>query len=71
MIDPEAARKVLREYQATTPIEEQVEDVLRWSPALAERLGLNEPFVLALGKRVDSVRSSPRSEDRSSGCSPD
>jgi hypothetical protein len=45
MIDPEVARKVLREYQATTPIEQQIEDVRRWSPALAERLGLNEPFI--------------------------
>lgn len=45
MLDPEAARKVLREYHATTPLAERIEDVRRISPALAERLGLNEPFV--------------------------
>ncbi len=45
MIDPEVARKVLREYHATTSIEQRIEDVRRISPKLAERLGLNEPFV--------------------------
>ena len=55
MIDPEVARKVLRRYQATTPIERQVEDVRRWSPELAERLGLNEPFVLR-GRRTRGLR---------------
>lgn len=55
MIDPEAARRVLREYQATTPIEQQIEDVRRISPVLAERLGLNEPFVPP-GRRTRSLR---------------
>jgi hypothetical protein len=45
MLDPEAARKILREYHATTAIEERIEDIRRISPVLAERLGLNEPFV--------------------------
>jgi hypothetical protein len=45
MLDPEVARKVLREYHATTPIAQQIEDVRRWSPELAERLGLNDPPV--------------------------
>ena len=45
MIDPELGRKVLREYHASTPIEQQIEDVRRWSPELAERLGLNDPAV--------------------------
>jgi hypothetical protein len=45
MIDPEMARKILHEYQVTTPIEQQIEHTRRWSPELAERLGLNEPFV--------------------------
>ncbi|HYH83376.1 MAG TPA: hypothetical protein VEX86_26515 [Longimicrobium sp.] len=42
MINPESARTVLREYHATTPIEEQIEDVRRYSPELAERLGLSD-----------------------------
>jgi hypothetical protein len=45
MLDPEAARKILRDYHATTPLEERIEDVRRISPVLAERLGLNERFV--------------------------
>ena len=43
MLDPGVARKALREYHATTPIEEKIEDVRRFSPELAQRLGLNEP----------------------------
>ncbi|MBV9108308.1 MAG: hypothetical protein JO306_02750 [Gemmatimonadetes bacterium] len=45
MIDPKAGRQALREYAATTPIERQIEDVRRWTPELAERLGLNDPAV--------------------------
>lgn len=45
MLDPEIGRKILREYHATTPIEQRIEDVRRISPVLAERLGLNEPFI--------------------------
>lgn len=45
MLDPEVARKVLREYHATTPLEQRIEDVRRLSPELAERLGLNDPPV--------------------------
>jgi hypothetical protein len=45
MLDPEEGRKILREYHATTPIEQRIEDVRRISPKLAERLGLNEPYI--------------------------
>lgn len=45
MLDPETARQILREYHDTTPIEQRIDDVRRLSPELAERLGLNEPFV--------------------------
>ena len=43
MIDPERARLVLREYHASTPVDEQIADTRRFSPELADRLGLNEP----------------------------
>jgi hypothetical protein len=45
MIDPGVARRILRGYQAASAIEQQIDDVRRWSPALAERLGLNEPII--------------------------
>jgi hypothetical protein len=69
MIDPETGRQVLREYAANTPIEKQIEDVRRWTPELADRLGLNDPavdrdlrgrkvtrFIGSLGRSGRSVR---------------
>jgi hypothetical protein len=43
MIDPEIARKALREYHATTPARVQIEHLRQDAPELAERLGLNQP----------------------------
>ena len=41
MIDPEAARATLREYYRTTPPEQIIADLRRYSPELARRLGVD------------------------------
>jgi hypothetical protein len=43
VIDPEIARKALRDYHATTPARVQIEHLRQDAPELAERLGLNQP----------------------------
>ncbi|HET7229516.1 MAG TPA: hypothetical protein VFJ16_05905 [Longimicrobium sp.] len=51
MIDPELAQKAIRNYHANTPVEQKIEDLRRWSPKLAERLGVNDPDVLKRAAR--------------------
>lgn len=43
MLDPQKARRVLKEYYATATDEEIVEDLWRDSPELARRLGVAPP----------------------------
>lgn len=40
MIDPQTARRVFQEYHATATDQEIVDDLRRYSPELAERLGV-------------------------------
>lgn len=42
MIDPQQARETLREYYATASDDQVIEDLRRFSPELAERLGVAE-----------------------------
>lgn len=42
MIDPEHARAVLREYHATASDQQIIDDLRRFSPELARRLGVDE-----------------------------
>lgn len=42
MIDPEHARQVLREYHETAPLQKLIDDTRRYSPELADHLGLPE-----------------------------
>jgi hypothetical protein len=59
MIDPELGLKAIREYHENTPLEQQIEDLRRWSPKLAERLGLNDPEMLKrLEERNETLPSS-------------
>lgn len=43
MIDPEKARAVLKEYHATASDRQIVDDLWRFSPELARRLGVAPP----------------------------
>lgn len=42
MIDPEHARAVLREYHATASDQQIIDDLRRFSPELARRLGVDQ-----------------------------
>ena len=42
MIDPEHARAVLREYHRTASDQQIIDDLRRFSPELARRLGVDE-----------------------------
>lgn len=47
MIDPERARAVLREYHRTASDQQIIDDVRRFSPELARRLGVDEASMAA------------------------
>jgi hypothetical protein len=40
MIDPQTARRVFQEYYETTSFQKIIDDLRRYSPELAERLGV-------------------------------
>jgi hypothetical protein len=40
MIDPQTARRVFEEYHATATDQEIIDDLRRYSPGLAQRLGV-------------------------------
>jgi hypothetical protein len=46
MIDPVKARESLREYHATASDQQIIDDLRRFSPELARRLGVDAPFQL-------------------------
>jgi hypothetical protein len=45
MIDPERARAVLREYHRTASDQQIIDDLRRFSPELARRLGVGDASV--------------------------
>ncbi|HET7464949.1 MAG TPA: hypothetical protein VFJ82_27140 [Longimicrobium sp.] len=56
MIDPQQARETLREYYATASDDQVIEDLRRFSPELAERLGVAEGTVPSTASGNHGIR---------------
>lgn len=63
-IDPNLARKAIQRYYATTPPRQVIEDVRRFSPELADRLGVATPRPTARPGILDRFAAFGRSLHR-------